>query len=118
MTLEKIEAKFRKNYNFGNARASGSSGFIMTDGSVCATTNHAKACECMGMKLADVLEAGVCRYLFHVSYSGSVAAFEYHLLTPEQKTTIRKMLKTDDYFTVVTEKTTTDRQRPIRSIQF
>ncbi|KKK84201.1 hypothetical protein LCGC14_2785720, partial [marine sediment metagenome] len=32
--------------------------------------------------------------------------------------TIRKMLKNDDYFTVVTEKTTTNSFRPVRNLNF
>ncbi len=118
MNLEKIEQKFKANYKLGNARESGSGGFILSDGSIIVTTNHAACCEKMGMKLADVLEAGICRYLFRVGQQGNVAAFEYHNLTPEQKITIRKMLKTDDYYIVVTEKTVVDRIRPIRNIQF
>ncbi len=118
MNLEKIEKKFRANYQFSNARESGSGGFILSDGSVVATTNHAVCCERMGMKLADILEVGLCRYAFRVGQQGNVAAFEYYNLTPGQKNAIRKMLKADDYYTVVTEKTTIDRIRPIRGLNF
>lgn len=118
MNLEKIEKKFRTNYQFGNARDSGSGGFILSDGSVVATTNHLACCSRMGFKLANILEAGICRYMFHIGQQGNIAAFEYYILTPEQKTTIRKMLKVDDYYSVVTEKTTIDRMRPIRSLNF
>ncbi len=118
MNLEKIEQKFKANYKFSNARESGSGGFILSNGSIMPTTNHERTCENMGYKLAEVLEAGLCRYLFRVGQQGNVAAFEYHNLTPEQKITMRKMLKTDDYYTVITEKTVIDRIRPIRNIQF
>ncbi|KKN48394.1 hypothetical protein LCGC14_0653410 [marine sediment metagenome] len=118
MDLEKIEKKFRANYQFSNARESGSGGFILSDGSVMPTPNHERTCKNMGTKLADVLEVGVCRYMFRIGQQGNVAAFEYHSLTPEQKITIRKMLKNDDYFTVVTEKTTTNSFRPVRNLNF
>ncbi len=118
MNLEKVEQKFKANYKFSNARESGSGGFILSDGSVIVTTNHAACCEKMGMKLANVLEIGICRYASHLAFSGNVIAFEYSVLTMKQKNTIRKILKTDDFYTVVTTKTTTNRNCPIRSIQF
>ncbi len=118
MDLERIEKKFRANYKFGNARESGSGGFILSDGFVMPTSNHEHTCKNIGMKLADVLEVGVCRYMFRVGQQGNVAAFEYYNLTSEQKITIRKMLKNDDYFTVVTEKTTTNSFRPVRNLNF
>lgn len=118
MDLERIEKKLKASYRTGNARESGSGGFILTNGSVIATTNHDKTSGQIGCKLADVLKAGICRYLFRVGQQGNVAAFEYHVLTPEQKTTIRSMLKADDYYMVVTTKTTVERNRPVRSLNF
>lgn len=118
MQLERIEAKFKAKYRVANPRTPGSGGFILSDGAVVPTTNHASACDNIGCKLDAVLEVGLCRYMFRVGQQGNVAAFEYHTLTPEQKNAIRGMLKADDYFTVVTEKTTIDRQRPIRSLTF
>ncbi len=118
MNLEKTEKKFRANYQFGNARESGSGGFILSDGSIVVTTNHAACCERMGMKLADILEVGLCRYMFRVGQQGNVAVFEYYNLTPKQKNTIHKMLKANDYYIVVTEKMTVNRNRPIRGLNF
>ncbi|KKL17709.1 hypothetical protein LCGC14_2482890, partial [marine sediment metagenome] len=108
MNLEKIEKKFRAGFRLGTPRECGSSGFILSDGSVIATTDHNAACKTIGCKLSKVLEVGVCRFLFRIGQQGNVAVFEYRNLTPEQKIIIRKMLKNDDYFTVVTEKTTTN----------
>lgn len=118
MNLERIEAKFKAQYRVANPRTPGSGGFILSDGAVVPTTDHNATCKTIGCKLAKVLENGICRYVFRVGQQGNVAAFEYHMLTPEQKNTIRGMLKADDYFTVITEKTTIDRQRPIRSLNF
>ena len=91
MNLEKIEKKFQANYKSGNARESGSGGFILSDGLVIPLRSgrHEVACNGIGTKLADVLEIGVCRYMFRIGQQGNVAAFEYHSLTPEQKITIR-----------------------------
>lgn len=118
MNLEKIEKKFRASFRLGTPRECGNSGFILSDGSVMPIMGHERACQDMGCKLAEVLEVGMCRYLFRVGQQGNVAAFEYHALTPEQKTAIRGILKADEYYTVITTKTTIDRQRPIRSISF
>lgn len=118
MQLEKIEKKFRSNYQFGSARDSGSGGFILSDGSVVATTDHTSCCKRLGFKLADILEAGICRYMFRIGQQGNVAAFEYSTLTPEQKTTIRKMLKVDDYYCVITTKMVTNSFRPVRNLNF
>ncbi len=118
MNLEKIEKKFKSNYQLSNARECGSGGFILTDGSVIATTNHAASCERIGCKLDKVLEAGVCRFMFRIGQQGNVAAFEYYVLTPEQKVTVRKMLKADDYYMVVTTKTTINSFRPVRNLNF
>ena len=118
MNLEKIEKKFRANFRLGTPRDCGHSGFILSDGSVMPILGHERACQDLGCKLAEILEAGMCRYMFRVGQQGNVAAFEYHTLTPEQKIAIRGMLKADDYYTVVTEKTTIDRVRPIRSLNF
>lgn len=120
MNLEKIEKKFRKNCRLGTACESGSSGFILSDGSVIpmAGQTHDNICKNMGLKLADALEAGICRYLFRVGQQGNVAVFEYSFLTPEQKNAIRKMLKADDYYMVTIMKTVIDRHRPIRSLNF
>lgn len=116
--LEKIENKFRASYKLNNACECGSSGFILSDGSVIVTTDHNAACKTIGCKLSRVLEAGICRFMFRIGQQGNIAAFEYHVLTPEQEITIRKMLKVDDYYCVVTTKMTTNRDRPIRSISF
>ena len=118
MNLEKIEKKFKAQYRIANPKTPGSGGFILSGGAVVPTSNHAAACESIGYRLDVVLEAGLCRYMFRIGIQGNVAAFEYHLLTPEQKITIRKILKNDDYYTVITEKTTIDRIRPIRSLSF
>ncbi len=118
MNAEKIEAKFKKSFRLGTPKECGNSGFILSDGSVMPILGHERACESMGSKLADVIKAGMCRYMFRVGQQGNVAAFEYHALTPEQKTAIRGILKADDYYQVVTTKTTTDRNRPIRSLNF
>lgn len=118
MNLERIEAKFKANYKLNNACECGSSGFILSDGSVIKTTDHNAACKTIGCKLSKVLEEGICRFMFRIGQQGNIAAFEYHTLTPEQKNTIRKILKSDDYYTVITEKTVIDKMRPIRSIQF
>ncbi len=118
MDLERIEKKFQTNYKFGNARESGSGGFILSNGSVMPTSNHEHTCKNIGTKLADVLKVGICRYMFRVGQQSNVAAFEYHNLTPEQKITIRKMLKNVDYFTVITKKTTTNSFRPVRNLNF
>ncbi len=120
MNLEKIKKKFRANYKSGSARESGNGGFILSDGLVIPLGHgrHEVACNGIGTKLADVLKAGICRYMFRIGQQGNVAAFEYYSLTPEQKITIRKMLKNDDYFTVITEKTTTNSFRPVRNLNF
>ena len=118
MNYEKIEKKFKASYKLNNACECGSSGFILSDGSVIATTDHNAACKTIGCKLSKVLEVGVCRFLFRIGQQGNVAVFEYRNLTPEQKIIIRKMLKNDDYFTVITEKTTTNSFRPVRNLNF
>ena len=118
MNIEKVEKKFKASFRLGTPRECGNSGFILSDGSVMPILGHERACQDVGCKLAEVLEAGVCRYMFRVGQQGNVAAFEYSMLTPEQKTAIRGILKADDYYTVVTTKTMIDRVRPIRSIQF
>jgi len=118
MNLEKIEKKFRASFRLGTPRECGNSGFILSDGSVIPIMGHERACNEIGCKLAKVLEVGVCRYMFRADRQGNIAVFHYYILTPEQKNTIRGMLKADDYFTVVTEKTTIDRMRPIRSLNF
>ncbi len=118
MNLEKIEKKFKASYKLNNACECGSSGFILSDGSVIATTDHNAACKTIGCKLSRVLEAGVCRFMFRIGQQGNIAAFEYHVLTPEQKNAIRKMLKVDNYYTVVTTKTTTNSFRPVRNLNF
>ena len=118
MNLEKIEKKFRAKFRLGTPRECGNSGFILSDGSVMPILGHERACESVDHKLVEILEAGMCRYMFRVGQQGNVAVFEYYVLTPEQKNAIRGILKADDYYTVVTEKTTIDRQRPIRSLNF
>ncbi len=118
MQLEKIEKKFRAQYRVVNAKTPGSGGFLLTDGSVIPTTNHMKACKMIGCKLEDALNVGLCRYASHPSVGGNVISFEYNVMTIEQKNSARKMLKADDYFKVVTKKTTVDRNRPIRSLNF
>lgn len=118
MDAEKIEKKFKAQYRVANAKTPGSGGFILTDGSIIVTTNHMKSCELIGCKLDDALNAGLCRYAMHPAFGGNVIAFEYGTMTMEQKDSARKMLKADDYFKVVTKKTTVDRNRPIRSLQF
>ena len=120
MNLEKIEKKLKASYKSSNAHESGSGGFILSDGLVIPLGHgrHEVTCNGMGTKLANVLKAGICRYMFRIGQQGNVAAFEYHNLTPEQKITIRKMLKNDDYFTVITEKTTTNSFRPVRNLNF
>ncbi len=118
MDVEKIEKKFRAQYRVANAKAPGSSGFILTDGSIIVITNHMKACELIGCNLGNALEAGLCRYASHPSAGGNVIALEYTTLTMEQKDSVRKILKADDYFKVITKKTTIDNNRPIRSLNF
>ncbi len=118
MNLEKIERKFKAQYRVANAKTPGSGGFILTDGSIIVTTNHMKACEVIGCDLGNVLEVGLCRYASHPSAGGNVIALEYTALTMKQKDSVRKILKADDYFKIVTKKTTIDRNHPIRSLNF
>ncbi len=118
MNLEKIEKKFRANFRLGTPRECGNSGFILSDGSVMPILGHERACESLGYKLSEVLEAGLCRFLFRVGQQGNIAVFDYYMLTPKQKNSIRGMLKADDYFSVITTKITIDRMRPIRSLNF
>ncbi len=118
MNLEKIEKKFRASFRLGTPRECGNSGFILSNGSVMPILGHERACDDLGFRLTKVIESGMCRYLFRTSQQGEIGAFEYHNLTPEQKTAIRGILKAGEFYTVVTTKTTTDRNRPIRSIQF
>ena len=118
MQLEKIEKKFRASFRLGTPRECGSSGFILSDGSVMPILGHERACEQMGFGLATVIEKGMCRYLIRTGQQGEIGAFEYYTLTPEQKTAIRGILKAGEFYTVVTTKTTIDRQRPIRSLNF
>jgi len=118
MSTEKIEKKFKAQYRIANAKSPGSGGFILTDGSIIVTTNHMKACELIGCNLGDALGVGLCRYASHPAAGGNVIAFEYAAMTMQQKDSARKMLKADDYFKVVTTKTTVDRNRPIRSLNF
>ena len=118
MNLEKIEKKFRASYKLNNSCECGSGGFILSDGSIIATTDHNAVCKIIGCKLSKVLEVGICRFMFRIGQQGNIAAFEYHTLTPEQKTAIRGVLKAEEFYTVVTTKTTINRQRPIRSLNF
>ena len=118
MNLEKTERKFRAKFRLGTPRECGSSGFILSDGSVMPILGHERACDDLGFKLAKVIESGMCRYLFRVGQQGEIGAFEYRILTPEQKTAIRSILKAGEFYTIITTRTTIDRQRPIRSIPF
>ncbi len=118
MNLEKIESKFKKSFRLGTVRECGSSGFILSDGSVMPILGHERACDDLGFKLAKVIESGMCRFLIRTGQQGEIGAFEYHNLTPEQKTAIRGILKAGEFYTVITTKTTIDRQRPIRSLNF
>ena len=118
MNLEKIEKKFRANFRLETPRNCASSGFILSDGSVMPILGHERACESLGFGLAIVIEKGMCRYLIRTGQQGLIGAFEYHTLTPEQKTTIRSILKADEFYMVVTTKTTINSFRPIRGIQF
>ncbi len=118
MDSKRIEAKFKKSFRLGTPRECGSSGFILSDGSVMPIMGHERACEQMGLGLAMVIKSGMCRYLIRIGQQGCVGAFEYHDLTPKQKTAIRGILKAGEFYTVVTTKTTIDRHRPIRSINF
>lgn len=116
--LEKIERKFRACFRLSTPKECASSGFILSDGSVIPILGHERACESMGLGLAMVIEAGLCRYLIRTGQQGEIGAFEYYTLTPKQKIAIRGILKAGEFYTVVTTKTTTDRNRPIRSISF
>ncbi len=118
MNLEKIERKFRASFRLASPRECASSGFILSDGSIMPIIGHERACENLGLGLAMVIESGVCRYLIYTGQQGEIGAFEYYKLTPEQKTAIRSILKAGEFYTIVTTKTTTNRNCPIRSINF
>lgn len=119
MILEKIEKKIRSKYRTSSPKNANDRGFILSDGVIIPVMgNHAAMCKTIGTKLADILDVGVCRYLFTLRIQGMIAAFEYTTLTPEQKNTMRTLLKVDDFYTVITTKTVIDRFHPIRSIQF
>lgn len=118
MNLERIEKKFRSKFRLGTPRECGSSGFILSDGSVMPILGHERACEQLGFGLTVVLRLGMCRYLIHTGRQGDIIAFEYYILTPEQKIAIRGILKAGEFYTVVTTKTTINRHRPIRSLNF
>ena len=118
MNLEKIEKKFRSKFRLGTPSECGSSGFILSDGSVMPILGHERACESMGSGLAAVIKSGMCRYLIRTGQQGEIGAFEYYTLTPEQKTAIRKILKAGEFYTIITTRTVVNRQRPIRSISF
>lgn len=116
--LEKIEKKFKAKFRIETPRECASSGFILSDGSVMPILGHEQACEQLGLGLAMVIKAGMCRYLLRIGQQGEYIALEYYTLTPEQKTAIRGILKAGEFYTVITTKTTTNRDRPIRSINF
>ncbi len=118
MGTKRIEAKFKKSFRLGTPRECGNSGFILSDGSVMPILGHERACEQMGLRLAMVIKYGMCRYLIRTGQQGEIIALEYHTLTPEQKTAIRGILKAGEFYTVITTKTTVDRHRPIRSLNF
>ena len=118
MNIEKIEKKLKANYRCGNPSNFGSGGFILSGGSIIPLTSHQRVCYDLGWKMPEVLEAGLCWFTSHHADQTPTIFFRYHTLTPEQKTTVRKVLAAEDYCTVNIEKTTVDRVHPIRSIQF
>ena len=113
---EKIVAKFV--YPIVRIQDCGNAGFILSDGRIMKITNHAAVCKSVGLKLSEVIQSGVCRFMFHKGKEGQIAAFEYCSLTIQQRSTISLLLRADDYYVVVTTKNTVSRFRPIRSISF
>lgn len=112
---KKMTAKFApirvQDYN-------GKAGFILSDGFVIVTNHHAALCRMIHYSLSKVIQAGMCRYTSHIGTEGGVIAFEYARLTAQQKTTINFLLRTDDFYTVVTTKTIVSKFLPIRKIKF
>jgi hypothetical protein len=119
-TLLQIENKIKELYGQRNPKYPSKGGFILSNGMLFATTNHAAFCKSVDSTLTQVIKLGVCRFFSRTGIGGGVAAFEYRKtrITNEQKETIRKILKRENFYTVVTEKETVERFRPIRSIKF
>lgn len=118
--LSKIEKKMLAKYQPANAQNAGSGGFILSDGSIVPTLHHAMLCRTIRLRLSIVIQAGICRFMLHKGKEDGVAAFEYAdtKLTTKQKTTIRRLLRANDYYTVITIKNTVSKFRPIRNIKF
>ncbi len=116
--LTKIEKKMVAKYIVSNVQDCGSAGFILSNGAIINMTFHAAACKAIGHKLSTVIRFGVCRFMFHEGREGKIAAFEYTSLTIQQRSTISLLLRANDYFVVVTTKSTISKFRPIRSIKF
>jgi hypothetical protein len=118
MDLKTLEAKVRSKYGQRDPRYPPKGGFILSNGMLFAVNDHAAWLKSVDCKLRKALNLGICRFFSRHSMEGSVAAFEYKKLTAEQKVTIKKILKAEDFFTVVTEAGSTTRFRPIRSFKF
>ncbi len=114
----RIEKKMTTKYMVSNVQDCGSAGFILSDGAIINTTDHAATCKTIGHSLKAVIQSGICRFMFHEGREGKIAAFEYCSLTVQQRCTISLLLRADDYYVVVTTKNTVSKFRPIRSIKF
>ena len=118
--LTKIEKKMVAKYVYAISDTymiyCGSAGFILSDGRIINTSDHAAVCKAIGYTLSKVIQSGICRFMFHKGKEGQIAAFEYCSLTIQQRCTISLLLRADNYFTIVTQKTTISRFRPIRSL--
>ena len=118
MSLETLEAKIKELYGQRNPKYLPKGGFILSNGMLFAVNNHEAFMKSVDCTLSKALKLGVCRFFSRSGIAGKVAAFEYKNLTIEQKITIKKILRNEDFFSVITEKETLERFRPIRSIKF
>jgi hypothetical protein len=119
-TLPQIENKIKELYGQRKPEYTPKGGFILSNGMLFATTNHAAFCKSVDCTLTQAIKLGVCRFFSRTGIGGNVAAFEYRKtrITTQQKTMIRKILRSANFYTVVTEKETVERFRPIRTIKF
>ena len=118
MNLETLEKNIKERYGQRNPKYLPKGGFILSDGTLFATTHHEVFMKLVDCTLKQSIRLGVCRFFSRSGLGGKVAAFEYRKITDSQKSTIKKILKNENFFSVITEKETIERFRPIRAINF
>lgn len=118
LNLETLERNIKELYGQRNPKYLPKGGFILSNGMLFATTNHAAFMQSVDCTLSKSIKLGVCRFFSRSGLGGNVAAFEYRNITDKQKSTIKKILKQENFFSVITEKETIERMRPIRTINF